>query len=393
MSGETGLMGLAVDPEFARTGALLHLPRLAKPGGGARHPGHRLDASTPRAPRAALVKILRHRLPHHARPARRLPAAGRRSNGSMLVGTGDAAHRHQPAQPDLARRQDTAPRPDHRRAVAEQHVHPRASNRRKRYVHTYGHRNVQGLAQRADGSLWSVEHGPGPRRRGQPARPTAATTAGTPCPATTSRVPMTDQSPARRAGRARWTLRLPDAGDLRRRLRPRLAVGRLQRHPRGRLPQGSRVLFLKFDAAGQLQVDRAPAALRAVRPAALGDRSPPTATCWSPPPTAAARTRSCGSPRSSRAGPSGGPVEQRAAGVDRAEPDRDARAAGATAAASGTASTSGRSRRTAGPARRRAGRPTAQQGATQPAGRVQEEGAGHAGHADERPGRDSVGTA
>ena len=24
---------------------------------------------------------------------------------------------------------------------------------------TFGHRNVQGLAQRADGTLWSVEHG------------------------------------------------------------------------------------------------------------------------------------------------------------------------------------------------------------------------------------------
>ena len=29
----------------------------------------------------------------------------------------------------------------------------------RRYVWTYGHRNVQGLAQRPDGSLWSVEHG------------------------------------------------------------------------------------------------------------------------------------------------------------------------------------------------------------------------------------------
>jgi glucose/arabinose dehydrogenase len=29
----------------------------------------------------------------------------------------------------------------------------------RRLVWTYGHRNVQGLAQRADGTLWSVEHG------------------------------------------------------------------------------------------------------------------------------------------------------------------------------------------------------------------------------------------
>lgn len=35
----------------------------------------------------------------------------------------------------------------------------RATNRRKRFVLTHGHRNVQGLARRADGSVWSVEHG------------------------------------------------------------------------------------------------------------------------------------------------------------------------------------------------------------------------------------------
>ena len=35
-----------------------------------------------------------------------------------------------------------------------------SSNANSRYVLTYGHRNVQGLAQRADGTLWSAEHGP-----------------------------------------------------------------------------------------------------------------------------------------------------------------------------------------------------------------------------------------
>jgi glucose/arabinose dehydrogenase len=43
------------------------------------------------------------------------------------------------------------------------------SSRNTRYVLTYGHRNVQGLAQRLDGSVWSVEHGPThPGRRGEP---------------------------------------------------------------------------------------------------------------------------------------------------------------------------------------------------------------------------------
>ena len=60
-----------------------------------------------------------------------------------------------------------------------------AANTQQRYVHTYGHRTVQGLAQRADGTLWSAEHGPTATTRSTCSR-TAATTAGTPFPATTS---------------------------------------------------------------------------------------------------------------------------------------------------------------------------------------------------------------
>ena len=35
----------------------------------------------------------------------------------------------------------------------------RSANRMKQRVYTYGHRNVQGLARRSDGTLWSVEQG------------------------------------------------------------------------------------------------------------------------------------------------------------------------------------------------------------------------------------------
>ena len=35
----------------------------------------------------------------------------------------------------------------------------KAAEHAKRYVHTFGHRNVQGLTQRADGTVWSVEQG------------------------------------------------------------------------------------------------------------------------------------------------------------------------------------------------------------------------------------------
>ncbi|MFL6061282.1 MAG: PQQ-dependent sugar dehydrogenase, partial [Marmoricola sp.] len=36
---------------------------------------------------------------------------------------------------------------------------PHAKSLVRRYITTYGHRNIQGLAQRSDGSLWSVEQG------------------------------------------------------------------------------------------------------------------------------------------------------------------------------------------------------------------------------------------
>ena len=35
-----------------------------------------------------------------------------------------------------------------------------SANPRTRMIYTYGHRNVQGLAFRANGELWSAEHGP-----------------------------------------------------------------------------------------------------------------------------------------------------------------------------------------------------------------------------------------
>ena len=80
-------------------------------------------------------------------------------NGALLVGTGDAA--------DESNTQN-------RKSLGGKvlRLDPRtgkpwptnpwvnAKNKKKRFVYTYGHRNVQGLAQRGNGSLWSVEHGP-----------------------------------------------------------------------------------------------------------------------------------------------------------------------------------------------------------------------------------------
>jgi glucose/arabinose dehydrogenase len=86
-----------------------------------------------------------------------------------------------------------------------------SANLMKRKVFTYGHRNVQGLARRADGRVWSVEHGsyrddevnllhtggnygwnPVPRRSGDPSYNEGANS------------PMTDDSLPGKQIKARW---------------------------------------------------------------------------------------------------------------------------------------------------------------------------------------------
>ena len=156
VSGETGLMGLEIDPDFATNGRFY----TCQGGftGGGRHEVHvmawRLNAA---ATKATFQKELVGGFP---------TSSGRHGGcrllilrgGALLVGTGDAAQGTNPQnQRSLGgktlrlNRMTGAPSPFN--------PWPHADSRNRRYVYTYGHRNVQGLAQRADGSLWSVEHG------------------------------------------------------------------------------------------------------------------------------------------------------------------------------------------------------------------------------------------
>ena len=78
-----------------------------------------------------------------------------------------------------------------------------AKNLRKRYLFTYGHRNVQGLAQRRDGSLWSVEHGS--FRDDEVNKLGAGRNFGwNPVPGYNESVPMTDHSLPGRQWSAKW---------------------------------------------------------------------------------------------------------------------------------------------------------------------------------------------
>ena len=136
-----------------------------------------------------------------------------------------------------------------------------AKNRKKRYVFTYGHRNVQGLAERRNGSIWSVEHGSSRddevnllRRRGD--------YGWHPVPGYNESVPMTDRSLPGKQVRARWssgssTIATSGAsfvyGREWGRLSGTLAVAALK---------AERVVFMKFGPRGGLKWTRAPKALR-----------------------------------------------------------------------------------------------------------------------------------
>jgi glucose/arabinose dehydrogenase len=257
VSGETGLMSLAVDPNFAEN------RRIYTCSGWRKRPGHDIRVNAwklgPGGDHVRLVRPLVTGLP---------TTSGRHGgcrlliarSGALLVGTGDAAHGTNPR--DLhslggktlrLSRFTGRPWPGN--------PFRNARNRHQRYVFTYGHRNVQGLAQRPDGSLWSVEHGPDRNdevnllRRG-------ADFGWNPVPGYNEQVPMTDTSLPGPQRRARWRSGFPTIatsgatwvrGKEWGRYQGTLAVAALK---------GSRVVFMKFDRRGRLQWTRSPQALR-----------------------------------------------------------------------------------------------------------------------------------
>ncbi len=181
-SGETGLMGLAVDPRF-RTNRRFYACHGGFAGGGrhdVRVTAWRLSADGTRADlRRVLLRGIDATTGRHG-GCRLLIAR----DGALLVGTGDAAVGRNPQNlrslgGKVLRLKRWSGKPWRGNPWSG------ADHRKRRFVLTYGHRNVQGLAQRADGTLWSVEHGTRSRRRGQPPASRAATTAGTRDRATT----------------------------------------------------------------------------------------------------------------------------------------------------------------------------------------------------------------
>lgn len=245
VSGETGLMSIAVDPG-SRTLWACH------------------GASTRRGKE---VRVTRWKVDRRWRSLSQrrlvvggLPATSGRHGGCRLmldgdstalyVGTGDAAVGTNPRDLDSLGGKVLRV---HRRTGAAMPGNPFAdASGARRLVWTYGHRNVQGLAQRADGSVWSVEHGS--FRDDEVNRLVAGGDYGwNPVPGYDESVPMTDQSLPGQQQEAAWSSGNPTVatsgaawvtGRQWGRLDGTLAVAALK---------GSEVLFLRFDASGGLR--------------------------------------------------------------------------------------------------------------------------------------------
>ncbi len=255
--GETGLMGLAVDPDFADSRRIYTCY------------GHR----TKMGREVRVVAWQLNQTPWEAiQPdvlVKRMPASddGRHGgcrlliarNGALLIGTGDAAASRNPQR--LKSLGGKVLRIDrHTGKPWPTNPWAKAKNRNKRKVFTYGHRNVQGLAQRKDGSLWSVEHGS--FRDDEVNRLRKGGNYGwDPGPGYDESVPMTDHSLPGKQRNAKWRSGTPTIatsgaawvrGKKWGRFNGTLAVAALK---------GSRVVFMKFTKQGKLKWTRSPAAL------------------------------------------------------------------------------------------------------------------------------------
>ncbi len=256
-AGETGLMGLAVDPSFAQNRRIYTCQGGFTAGGGhdVRVVAWQLNAAYTGV---RYVRVLLKGLP---------ASSGRHGgcrlliarSGAMIVGTGDAAIATTPqnlrslgGKTLRLNRYTGAPWPTN--------PWPRADSRIRRYVLTYGHRNVQGLAQRADGTLWSIEHGP--FRDDEVNKLVRGGNYGwKPGPGYDESPPMTNHALPGVQISARWRSGEPTVatsggvfvrGTQWGEYNGTLAVAALK---------ANQVIFMKFDSAGRLLWTRAPAAL------------------------------------------------------------------------------------------------------------------------------------
>ncbi|WP_166390518.1 PQQ-dependent sugar dehydrogenase [Nocardioides ochotonae] len=257
-SGETGLMSLEVDPDFADN-RRFYTCQGDRPAGGSPEVDVVAWRLGPGARRATRVRTLLSGMP--------ATADGRHGgcrllvlrDGSLLVGTGDGTVGTNPR--NLASYGGKTLRLLRTGAPWPGNPFVKAKRKAKRYVFTYGHRNVQGLAQRSDGTLWSVEHGS--YRDDEVNRLIKGGDYGwNPVPGYNQSVPMTDQSLPGRQRAARWrsgpsTIATSGAAFV-----PARGWGAYAGDLAVAALAGQRVVFLRFDRNGKLVRTRTPQELR-----------------------------------------------------------------------------------------------------------------------------------
>lgn len=200
VSGETGLMGLAVDPQFANNRRIYTCQGWTN--GTARDvrvvPWQFNTAGTALTRQTAIVTGM--------------PSSGGRHGGCRLlfdsarrlyVGTGDAAIGTTPQSLTSMGGKILRVSPDTGEG-SPGNPFATSTNATTRRIFSYGHRNVQGLAIRpTDGQLWSAEHGPD--RDDEVNRGVTGNFGWNPVPGYNEAVPMTDLALYPSAVRAGWS--------------------------------------------------------------------------------------------------------------------------------------------------------------------------------------------
>jgi len=258
VSGETGLMGLEVDPDFSKNRRIYTCQGGTTSGGGhdVRVIAWRLD---PKLRKAGRIKQLVGGFP---------TSSGRHGGcrllidkaGSLLVGTGDAAIG---TNPENKRSLGGKTLRLNRITGAPWPSNPfiKSSSRAARYVQTFGHRNVQGLSQRSDGTLWSIEQGTG--RDDEVNRLVSGGDYGyNPVPGYNESVPMTDPSLPGKQVAAVWSSGDPTIATSGGGFVYGTGLGAYDGTLAVAALKDQRVLFLKLSKAGKLQQVQVPDALR-----------------------------------------------------------------------------------------------------------------------------------
>jgi glucose/arabinose dehydrogenase len=208
-SGETGMMGLAVDPRFVTNRRI-----------------YTCQGSTDDSPiggHANSVKVVTWQLDAAVTVATKvrdvvtgIDATSGRHGGCRLeftpdhalwVTTGDAAFGTNPQNIGSLNGKVLRVNPDGTNAPWPGNPFGTSPNGRARLVYTYGHRNVQGIARRADGTMWTAEHGPD-RDDEVNVLIAGANYGWNPVPGYNERVPMTDTRLPNVQG-ARWSSGIP----------------------------------------------------------------------------------------------------------------------------------------------------------------------------------------